>query len=177
MLPSAQASIRFVEKVLDTCLARAVAELAQGGLQWGTALDVRDACMLAMVVGHVGLTVRISVVRSVKATEFASNVCTHPECPLPAGKCAGNRLESIRQLIARSGQSKKAAEAAEAALAAAHQAGDEGDDEGEDERYQVWLPHHKTQASGISMPIVHIASAKLTKLLNIYQKHGRPLVR
>ncbi len=155
-MPTASEAIQFVEGVLDSTLTKSKAQLLQaGGLQMEVALDVRDACMLAMIVAHVGLTVRLSVVYTLKATEFAATQCTRAGCPMldTDEGCQGNRL-SVRQ-----------AEGAEAA-------GGKHED-----HYQMMLPHHKTQSRGISMPVIKVVSPKLTTLLNIWQKHGRPLVR
>jgi hypothetical protein len=144
--------------VLDTCLDAAVEQLSRGSLTRSTARDVRDACMLAMCVGHVGLTVRISVVRTVKASMFAATKCSRQDCPKAhispqsQSRCCGNRLEELPH-----------------PNAGAHE-------EQEEARYQLVLPHHKTSSRGISMPAISIQSAKLTTLLNVWQAHARPQV-
>lgn len=94
-LPSAAEAMAFVERVLDKALTAAEADLQrQGGtLAFQTACDARDAAMLAMCVGHVGLTVRISVIRTLKATAFKDDPCTCEKCTL--AHCTGNRLELL----------------------------------------------------------------------------------
>jgi hypothetical protein len=150
-MPSAQAAMGFVDRVMDVSLMKATQELehASTGLSVATSQLVRDAAMLGMCVGHVGLTLRISVVCSIKATQFAGSPCQHKGCPLPS--CCGNRLEVMHSE-------------------------EGGQAQGSGERFRMVVPHHKTASKGITMPTLDIKSSKLTELLHLWQSHGRPRV-
>ncbi len=128
--------------MLDAALHLAEQELLRGGrgITWNTAKRVRDAAMLGMVLGHVGLTLRISVVCSLKASVHSSTPCDR--CDRPS--CHGNMLLELEEV-------------------------------GEEEtlKHALRVPHHKTQRSGIAMPIIRVHSAKLNKLIKIWQNHGR----
>lgn len=100
MLPSAGQALLFVEKAMDEALALAEGEMrAPDGpsdprrrrLTFRATTALRDAAMLGMSIGHVGLVLRISVVRTVKGVDEGAQVCTHPGC-VKAG-CFGNRVE------------------------------------------------------------------------------------
>jgi hypothetical protein len=124
-----------------------------GDLPWSTVEDVRDACIMATVVGHVGLCVRTSVVASLKAPAFADTECNHPDCTV-AG-CKGNRLE----------------EAPPPAAATRAAAGNDAPS------YRLVVPHHKTSVRGKVMPPIPITSPKLVSLLRVWCTYGRPQVR
>lgn len=108
--------------------------------------QVRDAAMMAMMAGHVCLTVRISIIRTIKASCFSSTPCTHHGCTLSG--CTDNRLEVVEQTS----------------------------NSLEMPKYRIVVPHHKTASRGIMMPPVSIYSRKLTKLLNIWEQRARPQV-
>ncbi len=92
-LPSAADAVAFVEKVVNVSLAAARQQLESGGLARNMALQVRDAAMLAMCVGHVGLAMRISVIRTLKSTLFGDKACVVDGCT--TRNCCGNRLEAV----------------------------------------------------------------------------------
>jgi hypothetical protein len=89
--------MQYVESVVDAVLAQlARRQAGEAPLpSLGAALQVRDAAMLAMTVGHVGLALRLSIVRTLRAARFAHAPCTAEGCTL-AG-CHGNRLEAVPQ--------------------------------------------------------------------------------
>jgi hypothetical protein len=147
-LPPAGQVIRWVESILDGALDQAELEMQEeaGQLSMDTAKLVRDAAMLGMAVGHVGLAVRPSVICTVKATEHSHRPCTHPTCAAPG--CKGNVLlpqpAVSRQELGHA--------------------------------YKLVVPHHKTTHQGIDMPVMEIESAKLNRLLHIWQSAGRQLL-
>lgn len=150
-LPSASQAVAFVERVMDKAIEEAAAFLATPGaslLSYLTSSKVRDAAMLGMAVGHVGLTVRIKAVRTAKDPKFGDTVCTDPSCCNP--RCKGNLVD----------------------IQYPHELEDV-EDPGLPECKLV-LPHHKTSHRGIAMPTVPIESSKLCKLLGVWTKYGRP---
>ena len=150
-LPSAGKALIFVEKVLD--MGRRLCDrLDDAGEDWtlDDALSTRDATMLPFTLGHIGLTVRISSTRTVKAPEYSDVDCRHQGCTLPG--CKGNRLLQV----------------------AAVDVEDETDVF--KDSFVLSVPHHKNTDKGISQPPVTIESAKLTKILRFYLRFARPKV-
>jgi hypothetical protein len=154
-LPSASQSMAFVQRVMDEAVKEV--DKLEGPLQQGDKLPfslasrVRDAAMLAMTVGHVGLAVRIKAVRTVKSPEFADTVCTDPTCN--NAKCKGNLI--IMEFPDELELEEEDVAEAEPVCA-------------------MHLPHHKNSGRGIAMPKVPITSPGLVKLLVLWTKHGRP---
>ena len=147
-MPAAPEAMAFVESLVDKALKAAEKELDEDfTITKRTAETVRDAAMLAMCVGHVGLTVRLSVVRTVKADAFELTDCSNPDCSVPG--CLGNRLmELARPQV-------------------------EGQSFLDNRKYQIIIPHHKTAPKGIVMPPITIESPRLNRLLFIWQFFGR----
>jgi hypothetical protein len=114
-------------------------------------LAVRDAAMLATCIGHVGLTVRISAVRTVKAPCFSEEPCQVPGCTTKG--CKGNRLVAVEP-----------------------DEGAEVVDLVEDNLFKLDIPHHKNSGRGQSMPQVPITSPKLSQLLVAWVDKGRPAI-
>jgi hypothetical protein len=139
----------FVESVIDKALDRIwAADEAATSLSDDDLLAVRDAAMLATAVGHVGLTVRISTVRTIKDPEFASTACTASVCT--SKTCKGNRL-----LLEK----------------------DPDDEDGFAlETFVLDVPHHKNSSRGVSMPKVPITCSKLSRLLYCWIEIGRPTI-
>jgi hypothetical protein len=151
-LPSAGEALLFVEKVLDRGL-KTCNEFNDEGRATMTrdeAALVRDASMLAFTLGHIGLTVRISSTRTVKAPDFAHTRCRHPNCTLK--QCFGNRL--VRRAVVD----------------------DRAGTEVFQEAFVLETPHHKNTDKGISQPPVQIHSDKLERLLQFYLRFARPRV-
>jgi hypothetical protein len=168
-LPTASQAMAFVERVMDKALDQsqewlktveqeASAAAGAGGagpstqasvLPYQLSSLVRDAAMLGMAVGHVGLTVRIKAIRTVKDPKFSATVCTDTTCTSAA--CKGNIVDITfpDELV------------------------DDIDDSDTPE-CRLLLPHHKNSNRGIAMPTVPITSSKLCKLLGTWTKHGRP---
>jgi hypothetical protein len=137
-----------VESVLDAALDVVYShEEQQRRLSDEGILQVRDAAMLATCVGHVGLTVRISAVRTIKAPCFSEEACTTQGCC--ARGCKGNRL-----LL----QVEEEDEAAGLPI----------------ETFLLDTPHHKNSSRGVAMPQVPITSNKLCRLLYTWLEVGRP---
>lgn len=162
-LPEASELLLFVEGLVDQALDALEEELScpdtdlegteahsESILSMQVCEQVRDAAMMAMLAGHVCLTVRISIIRTLKASCFASTPCRDPDCTL--SDCTGNRLEVVEQPDTQTG------------------------DPMEVPRYRLVVPHHKTASRGIMMPPVNIYSEKLTRLLNIWEQYARPQV-
>jgi hypothetical protein len=153
VLPSAGQALAFVESVMDKALgilARAAARTRQQPLTTEEITVLRDATMLGTSIGHVGLTVRISSVRTVKAPQFANTPCGAPDCSTP--NCKGNRLvvEEVEPTEDSPGVSNQ--------------------------RFLLDVPHHKNSGRGISMPQVPIESPKLLRLLRAWINLGRPSI-
>ena len=159
-LPGAPETLQFVEKLIDGALSTFEAEAhssapesegtssqpARCQLSTRACEQIRDAAMMAMLAGHICLTVRISIIRSIKASCFSNTPCTHQGCTL--SNCLGNRLEVIEQ----------------------------HDDSLDVPQYRIVVPHHKTATRGIMMPPVKIYSRKLRRLLQIWERNARPQV-
>jgi hypothetical protein len=109
---------------------------------------IRDSAMLGMAIGHVGLTVRISVVRTIKAPEFAFEPCTTFGCVV--ANCKGNCLAERESGGASAGPS--------------------------DAQYTMTIAHHKCTGRGLQMPPITIQSRKLNALLKAYAEVCRPKV-
>jgi hypothetical protein len=151
LLPPAGKVLAFVERVADNALERVSAAQQAGRLlNEEDVLAVRDASMLAFTIGHVGLTVRISATRTVKAPDFAQLPCTVSGCTQP--NCCGNRL----------------------CIKAEGAAG--GSDDPAVAKYVVELPHHKNTGRGVAMPPIPIESAKLERLLDVWLGGARAQV-
>jgi hypothetical protein len=160
-LPTAGQAVAFVERVMDKALEEAQAALDRqapaGGapssqaymLPYPVSSLARDAAMLGMAVGHVGLTVRIKALRTVKDPRFHDTVCSDATCT--NANCKGNLVDI-------------------------HYPDELEDDFGEPDTpvCSLKLPHHKNSNRGIAMPTVPIKSSKLCKLLGIWTKFGRP---
>ena len=111
-----------------------------------------------MFLGHIGPAVRISVIRTIKASKYGKAHCERPDCSLPG--CKGNCLE----MVLDDGQRKEPE--------------DPKDDLSwlPDPQYKITIRHHKTSGMGISMPSVQIQSFKLRRLLYLGETFGRPFV-
>ena len=163
-LPSAPQAMAFVEALVDAALALAEEDMKTWASveEDGTALsakavqDVRDAALLALIVGHVGMAFRIANVRTIKAAQFADLECRREDCTLRG--CLGNRLEWVGQAAADLDPAQQ--EQHPSVLPS----------------YRLVIAHHKTAHRGIRHPPVNIHSAKLTKLLALWEDHGRPQV-
>jgi hypothetical protein len=139
-----------VESVLDKAMA--ILDKAASRRVHMTAEEmttVRDAAMLGTTIGHVGLTVRISSVRTVKAPQFADTPCTASDCTSP--NCKGNRLV-IEEVEQHAGDLEPG------------------------QRFVMYIPHHKNSGRGASMPPVPIESSKLDRLLRAWIGTGRPAI-
>jgi len=182
--------------VLDQAIGAAADELSRrppqqrhAALSKQTAGIVRDAALLGMGIGHVGLTVRISVLTSVKATIHKDSPCNHPGCQLP--NCKGNILDEYIALeddLMEGGKEVTDDEGTDDMGG-----GEEDTDEEEahhrgtalqmvfgpdrvSRKYRLILPHHKNSGKGIAMPPLEVHSHKLNLLLAIWQDLGRPTV-
>jgi hypothetical protein len=152
-----QSALDLAEQELDE-------EEGEGELSKQTALLVRDAAMLGMAVGHVGLTVRLSVICSIKAPQYRLTACTRPGCDVPG--CNGNRL--IVGAFSQAGS--------DAAGSQAHTAATASDVSGTRDVHTLVVPHHKTNHHGIVMPPIQIESALLNRLVHIWHSEGRALI-
>jgi hypothetical protein len=163
VLPKASEALLFVERLMDEALKAYKEEASSPGtdseatepqtepfLSLQVCGMIRDAAMMAMLAGHICLTVRISIIRTLKASCFSSTPCTDKGCTL--NHCKGNRLEVVEQLSLHTTN----------VFEAPH--------------YKIVVPHHKTAFRGIMMPPVNIYSKKLTKLLHIWEQYARPEV-
>jgi hypothetical protein len=153
-LPTAAQAIKWVENVLDAGLQHLL-----DNERTPDKIDpflVRDATMLGMSIGHVGLVVRISIVRTIKAPEFSGMTCRVNNCPVH--NCCGNTLRPANEH-------------------AMFSANDSGDEDGDgDVQYVMRIAHHKTTSAGISMPPIKIESRKLNALITAYLSLARPKV-
>jgi hypothetical protein len=160
-LPGAPAAMEFVEGVVDKALA-AVDEdvcIKRGGtdpttISLSSALDVRDAAMLAMAVGHVGPTIRLSIIMSLRTQLYPDLPCSLAVCTFPG--CKGNRLHRRPPPPGPPGQD---------ALTITPSSD-----------LELIVHHHKTSSRGKAYPPVPILSPKLHKLLNVWEMLGRPKV-
>jgi hypothetical protein len=93
-VPPAGPVLAWQERVITGALQAAYKEMADGrGYIFSpqVQLQVRDATMLGLAFGHATLVTRLPLLRSVKASLFASKACEVEGCV--SSKCRGNRLE------------------------------------------------------------------------------------
>lgn len=161
LLPTAVEAMCWIEFVVDGALARLTAweRAKESVMPFELAVAVRDAAMLALTVGHVGLTVRIHSVRTIYAPEFASRRCPFPGCMLPG--CTGNRLLMLTPAQQVSAGGRASTSAAGAAVPAA------------ETELRIEVSHHKNTCRGIFSPPITLKSQKLIKLLTSWCSVGR----
>jgi hypothetical protein len=178
-MPDAPAALAFVESVVDKSLSGAEQYVTDDrDLPLPVARSLRDACMMGMAVGHVGLAVRVSTIRTVKSQYYAHTACTHSGCTIPG--CKGNRLElSDCKVAGGTAREQQVSPGSDSDQGGDGEQG-EADVSGAGGRQQLqlilWVPHHKTSGRGVVTPPIPILSLKLRRLLQLYELRGRPVL-
>ena len=157
-------ALSFVESVMDKGVSIVDKAYSQPDLRFGSECVqvVRDAAMLGLLIGHVGLTIRVSAVRTCRAPEHSAMSCTSSECTLPG--CKGNRLRLMT--VEEEAEHDMNDDSSNPRPAAARHAPSPP-------LYMMELPHHKNTGRGVSMPPIPITSHKLRLLIRCWAEDGR----
>jgi len=167
-VPLAAPVVAWQDKVMGGAMQAAAAELIkEGGLILSPQVQaqVRDASMLGLSFGHTSLVTRLTLLRSVKACQFADQACEVEGC---VGKrCKGNRLEEVpNPSFSPSSQSSSSSSSSSSNFHPTI--------EHSKSLYKLCCAHHKNSSKGVPGFEVTIHSTQLHALLVLYQGKCRP---
>lgn len=154
--PSATAILSWVEEQKQAALAAMASVGGSGLVSEATALQARDACMLATAIGHTALAHRGSVLCTIKASSYASTPCQlGRQCPGKVG-CRGNRVQRAAEPPPPASPFTSLPQPASS--------------------YQLVIPHHKGSQKAVPGVTLAMREPLSIQLLEVYERRARPVL-